>query len=431
MTRTLPVDEALERAVLGACMFDVEAVAAVVDTLTPEDFAAHPHHRKIYQAIVALYRRGEPVDLMLVLEELGPGLETTFLVTEIAGDLTSTANAASYAARLAKTGVRRAAIHACEASLSELYEDDDSDDPVALALARLLAVQAKRADRAVSVGTVLEDVVAATRTAFDARGRNIETGPAVTTGLYDLDRILFVGATDYIVLAARPSAGKTALVLQILDHVSQTVPVYMASLEMSKEAITRRMLAAKTGINAYRQRIGHLTHEEMGRLANAAVDLGGRLLNIDDRAGLTVAQIMAGAQVQQVREGLGLVVIDHMSLVSPANSRGSLYEGMTQISKDVKNLTRRLGVPVIALAQLSRDVDKADRKPRPSDLRDSGGVEQDADAILMLHRPDRQSSFAEAELCVAKQRDGPCGDVALFFEAERTRFRLASEYTAS
>lgn len=422
--RTPPADSAMERAVLGACLVTAEAVATCLDILAPEDFATHPYHKALYTAILRLYKRGQPVDLLTVRAELGDDPDLFGLAVDLMGEVVTTAHVEYYARRLADLSQRRAAIGACWAALSECY-DLETEDPAAGALGRLLAVQSQRIERAVEVGEVAEVVIARTREAVDARRRYAPTGPAVTTGFEDIDRLLFVGPTDYLVLAARPSTGKTALALQIVAHVASTVPVYMASLEMGRDALTRRLLAGMTGINTYRQRIGALSDDDLERLARAASLLGNLRMFIDERPGLTASQILAAAQVMQAREGLGMVVIDHMSLVSPENRRAGLYEAMTQVSKDIKNMTRRLGVPVLALAQLSRDVEKSDRKPRMSDLRDSGSVEQDADAVLMLHRADRISSFSEATLHIVKQRDGACGDVRLNYSAERTRFEVA------
>lgn len=429
--RTQPQNEAYERAVLGACLGSAESVAQAVEALRPADFY-RPAHGRLFAVIAEIYRKGEPVDFLTVTTRDMDDTETRMLALDVQGEHVTSAHAPYYIEQLVRLSRRRAAIAACHAALADLHSDDVEDGP-SRALGHLMAAQVEAAGKAVEIGIVAEEVVEATRRAYERHDRGERAQVAFETGLYDLDRLYLASPGDYVVCAARPSAGKTSAVIQIIHHAASAgVPVYLVSLEMERGIITRRLLAQMTGISTERQRTGVLTQDERGLLASAARQLQAlKTLYIDDRPGLTIAQIMAAAQVHKAKHGLGLLVVDHLSLVTYANPRSSAYEGMTQVSKDVKTMARRLAVPTIAVAQLSRDVEKGDRKPRMSDLRDSGSLEQDADSIWLLHRPDRTSSHAAAELVVVKNRNGKCGDVELYFDAERTLFRSVEWKAAS
>lgn len=418
--RLPPTDEPLERAVLGACLGDEGAVFRALEHLTPEAFVAHPLHRRIWLAILELHQAQRPIELTLLRGVLNDDAAWLHAV-ELAGEVATTAGVGHYAERLASLAQRRAALAVCEQAAANLCDPDAPGDPVADLLGAAMAVQAQVATKAEEASVIVERVYQRIEQGF--RTRSSHSRSALITGLYDLDRLLFVRPSDYLILAARPSAGKTALGLQVIEGVAYRGKVYFASLEMSREAIVQRLLAQRTGISSYRQsQASYLSSAELEVLEAATGHVAGLNLWIDDRPSLTVAQIFSAAQVQQARHGLDLVVVDHMSLIRPANPRASMYEAMTQVSKDLKAMARRLGVPVLALAQLSRDVEKSERKPRNSDLRDSGSVEQDADIILMLHRPDRTTPMSTTELHVTKNRDGALGEVALMFDAERQRF---------
>lgn len=420
--RTPPHSQEFERAVLGACLLSVESVAQAVDALTVGDFYQMAHGR-LFEVLEAMYRKGEPIDLLTIYAATAGDLELNGLARDVFGEVTTSHHTDYYIGELVKLAARRRTIAACHEALSDLHDPEAEDSP-SKALGRVMGAQLEAAGRAVEVGTVAEVVCEQSRQAMVRRDRGLVVAPAITTGFYDLDHMYTAESGDYIILAARPSAGKTALVLQMLLHAAESgASVYFASLEMRKERIVRRLLAQLTGISTRRQVLGMMTDAELTRLGEAAASLQAlRTLYIDDRPGLTIAQIMAAAQVHKARHGLGLLAVDHLSLVTYANPRAGSYEGMTQVSKDTKTMARRLGVPTIAVAQLSRDVEKGDRKPKMSDLRDSGSLEQDADTIWMPHRPDRTSKHSEAELCVVKNRDGECGDVQLHFDAERTLF---------
>jgi len=416
-----PTDELAERAVLGSCLVDEACIFRAMEHLNAASFAAHPLHRRIWEAIVSLHNAGRPVDLTMMRGELQDDAAWV-LAVDLASEIPTTAHAGAYAERLADLAMRRAALLVCQQASERLCDLESPGDPVADLLGNALKVQASQATKAEEANQIAERVLSRISEGFRTRSQYTNRS-ALTTGLYDLDRMVFVRPSDYIVLAARPSAGKTALALQVIETMAGKGKVFFASLEMSREAIVQRLLAQRTGVSSYRQnQAGYLGSTDMQALEEASGYVSGLELWIDDRPSLSVAQIFSAAQVQQARHGLALVVVDHMSLIRPSNPKASMYEAMTQVSKDLKAMARRLAVPVLALAQLSRDVERSERKPRNSDLRDSGSVEQDADVILMLHRPDRTGSMSPTELHVTKNRDGAVGEVALMFESERQRF---------
>ena len=422
--RLPPSDEALERAVLGACLIDEGAIYRALEHVDASAFTL-PMHQAIWCAVLSLHRQGRPADLNLIKGELNDD-RAWLHAMEVVGEVATTANVGAYAERLAGLARRREALRVCEQSAAELCDLDAPGDPVVDLLSKALAVQGEATTKAEPADAIVDRVFTRIHKAHQTRTPFSVSRSAMTSGLYDLDRVLFVKPSDYVVLAARPSAGKTALAIQLIEANAAKLPVFFASMEMSRDAIVQRMLSQATGISSYRQnQPDYLTTSELEQLEQATVQVGALNLWIDDRPSMTVAQIFSAAQVHQARHGLGLVVIDHMSLIRPANSKASMYEAMTQISKDLKAMTRRLGVPVLALAQLSREVEKSDRKPRNSDLRDSGSVEQDADIILMLHRPERTGPISNAELLVTKNRDGALADIALMFQSERQRFQNA------
>lgn len=422
--RVPPHDVDSEQAVLAAGLVDLHALVVARGILEPGDFY-RPAHAILWRALCAVADAGKPVELLTVRDALGANLDDVggfpYLV-DLYGSIPTTAHTEYHARHVADLALRRAAIAACADSLGELF-DPHAEEPVTAAQGRLMAVQARRNEKAVRVGDVAADVTDDTNRQHQARKRYERTGPAVTTGIKQLDEMLYVAPGNYVVMAARPSAGKTALANQMMLHVAQNHgPVYFASLEMDKEAITRRLLAQMTGVGTVRQRNGAVSDAELDLLSQAARSIAELPLWIDDRPAMTVAQIAAGAQQQHAKTPLALVVIDHLSEVAAVDPRASAYERMSQIARDVGVMFRRLRVPGIAIAQLSREVDRDNRKPRASDLRDSGQLEQKADAIVMLHRPHREGEKTDAELLLVKQRDGAVGTVPVVYEAERTRF---------
>lgn len=414
-----PHNPEAELDVLAACLASETALAgAHALGLLAKDFYVGLHG-DLYVLMSSISAKGSPVDLVTILQAAGNTSELYGLAIDLMGRFAIQAHADYKVGLVIDAARRRAAIVACYESMVDL-RDPSAEDPVSDSVARLMAVNTERSREAVhDFGDVAQERLATIYAAAMGERRTA----SVETGLYDLDRMARIEAGEMIVLGARPSAGKTAIGVQVLTHVARSLPVLFFSLEMSREAIAGRYFTGETATSAHRQQSGYLQEHEIAGVATAAERAKTLRFRIDDRVGLTVAQIAATARREHIRSGgLGLVVIDHLVKVKAADAKATGHARLTQISNDLKNLARQLQVPFLVLAQLNRDSDKQERKPRASDLRESGSIEEDADHIWLLHRPERDKGFCGAELLVEKQRNGPCGVVHLTFDAARTRF---------
>lgn len=422
-----------EQVVLACCLANAFALVLVAGRLKVSDFYSAAH-QAIFTKVCKLHRQGKPVELVGLrdaftgneLDEVGG---YPYLI-DLASSIPTTDHALYYCDIVADRSMRRQAIHASADSLERMF-DLDCDDPIAYARDRLGAIENERGGETThNFGQVVEDVFEPI--AYRAQNPDApRVARAIDTGLYDLDYLAWVEPSDFIVLGARPSTGKTALGLQIMLNVAETGKrVLFFSLEMSKEAIARRYLSQMTGISAVRMREGHLSSTELDQLATATARAILMPFRIDDRSGLTVAQIAATAQREQMQndQQLGLIVVDHMLKVKPASTSGARgrHGEMTQICGDLKDLNKQINAPMLALYQLSRGSEKEKREPTMADLRESGSIEEDVDHCWLLHRPEREGTHTDTKLIVAKNRNGPVGHANLIFQAARTRFECAT-----
>lgn len=431
--RVPPHDKDAEQAVLGSILVDSLALAIAADKLRPEDLYLEAH-RVIFAAALDLFQRHQPVDLVTLRDALGDRLEAAggypYLV-DLAGSIPTTAHVGFYADSIAEKAARREAIRVHAESLAALY-DPHSEDPITESLGKLMTVTVERGEESChEFEGVLGDRYAEIHNAVKNPRSVLQA--AFDFGLFDLDQMIRAEAGDMVVIGARPSAGKTALALQVMTHVAASKPVLFFSLEMSRRAIASRYFSLETGVSARRQFSGHLNEAELESVKTTYVNSAGLQYVIDDRPGLTVAQIAATTQRQMVKRGgpFGLVVVDHLGKVRAADSRATGHRQLAQISNDLKELGRKLNTPILVLAQLNRDVEKrggTESEPRMSDLRESGCIEEDADVIMLLHRPDREASHSIAKVIVAKNRNGQCGKIPLVFDSARTRF-ACQEFT--
>lgn len=406
-----PHDLDAEQAMLAGVLQNKTAMAAVMATGLRPDDCYHQCNEAILAAAYELTRKGQPTDLVTVKAavEGKPSIDFDYLLDVATGPVLSSLTA-HYAAIVLEKARRRAAIEVLTEGLVALY-DPHSEDPVSQIQARVMGIETRQA-----TATAVDF-----HEAVDVAQKPAER--AFSTGFYDLDQLAWVEPGDFVILGARPSDGKTALALQIMLAVSAGLRVLFQSLEMPKKAIAIRYLSMAAEVSGYQLRTGHLRQFEREAVTNAGADAGDLKLRIDDRAGLTVAQIAASLRREMLAGPVGLLVVDHLLKVRPADPRASRHAQMTQISNDLAQLGRQTGVPILGLYQLNRASANEQRKPRASDLRESGSVEEDADHIWLLHRPDHHAMFSAAELLVEKNRNGPCGLVKLTFEAARTRFK--------
>ena len=442
--RTPPFSMEAETAVLGGMLIDREAVTRAVEHLDETMFYREAN-RRLYRAMVRLFERGDVIDVITVSEELKNTAEL-----ESAGgfdylgalvDAVPTAANIEYHARIVRDkALLRRLVEQSTQIIRDVYEqgERDVDEILDQAEARIFQVaESHKREGFVWIKEILWS-------AFEHIERLQESGTGITgvpTGFTDLDRITTgLQKGDLCIIAARPSMGKTSFALNMAAHaaIAEGIPVAVFSLEMSSEQLVQRLLCAEGRIDAQKLRRGKLSQEEHQRLAAAAGHLNTAPIWIDDQPGANVLEIRAKARRLQSdlradKKDLGMVLIDYMQLMSGTANAESRVQEVSQISRGLKALARELEVPVIALSQLSRGPEqRTDKRPMLSDLRESGSIEQDADVVMFLYRPEyyappekRDELDGKAELIVGKQRNGPTGVIELFFQKAYTRFDSA------
>ena len=432
--RIPPHDLDAEKALLGAMMLSKSAVYDSIDIVEPEAFYAKKH-QDIYEAILSLFNKGEPIDLISVsakLKELKKldSVGGRAYLTEISNAAPSAANAAHYAQIVRSKYILRALIEA-SAQINELAFSDSED------VEKLLDIAQSEIYKIASTGTLQKfmQIGEGLSETWERIAKLQETRDAlrgVPSGFKKLDDLLSgFQKSDLIILAARPSMGKTAFALDIARNaaVKHNVPVGIFSLEMSEQQLIERMLAAEARVSSWKIRTGRrLDENEYTALREGMDRLSDAPIYIDDRAERTVLQMRSIARRLKAEKGLGLIIVDYLQLITPSHTRASdsMVQQVTEISRSLKAMARELDVPVIALSQLSRAVEQRRGRPRLSDLRDSGSIEQDADVVMFIHREDKMQDNAEktniAEILVEKHRNGPVGQVELMFDEDKTSF---------
>ena len=434
MRRVPPQDLDAERALLGAVMLNKNAIYDVIDIVSPEAFYANKH-KDIFEAMLALFNKGEPVDLVTLSAKLKEHNKLDAIggrtyLTELINSAPSAANAAFYAHTTKTKHILRSLIEAsAEINETAFKESDDVEMVLDLAQSKIYEIA--------STGTLqkFKSIGEELKGAWERLEKLQETKDAlrgVPTGFRALDDLLSgFQKSDLVILAARPSMGKTALALDIARQaaVKHKIPVGIFSLEMSSQQLTDRMLSAEARVSSWKLRTGHLsTDDEYDSLRNAMDRLSEAPIFIDDKAERTVLQMRSIARRLKAESGLELVIVDYLQLITPSATRSSdsMVQQVTEISRSLKAMARELDVPVIALSQLSRAVEQRRGQPRLSDLRDSGSIEQDADVVMFIHREDKMQDDAEktniAEILVEKHRNGPVGKVELYFDEDKTSF---------
>ena len=426
-----------EKSVLGAILLDKNAIIKVVDIVTSNDFYDE-NHGIIYEAMLTLFEKRRPIDIITLTEQLESEDQLKAVggagyLADIVNTTPSAANIVHYAKIVADKAVLRRLIEAA-ASIGELGFDEDSDisDTLDKAEQSLFTVSQKfMKDKF----TAVKDVLTEAFDRIDKIHKDKEKGAlrGVPSGFRDLDNLTAgLQKSDLIILAARPSMGKTSFVLNIAEHVAieAKIPVGVFSLEMSKEQLVDRLLSSQAGVDSWKLRTGNLTDEDFPRIGYAMGVLSEAPLFIDDTAGQNVMEIRAKARRLQMEHGLGLIIIDYLQLMEGRSKGGdpNRVQEISEISRSLKGLARELQVPVIALSQLSRAVEhRPDKHPQLSDLRESGSIEQDADIVMFLYRDEYYDPDSDrkgiTEVLIKKHRNGPIGNVELYFHPEQMRFR--------
>ena len=429
-----PQDLDAEESVLGAMLLNEQAVLAVSEIISdPGDFYREAHGT-VYRAILALLARSEPIDAVTVSDEL----ERMGAIEDVGGrgfvfglssTVTVATNARSHAQIVHDLAVlRRVAAAGLEIAELGYGRQGDVRDILDRAEAAIFDVsQARTTSEIVPIGGLLGDEVQRIEAAAEHRGL---TG--APSGLRDLDKITSgFQKSNLIILAARPAMGKTSLALGIARHlgVAAQVPVVVFSLEMSREEVAQRFISTEAKVDSSRMRSGDVREEDWTRIVDACNRLSGAPIYVDDTAGINLMEIRSKARRLKMREpDLGLVIVDYLQLMSSGGNEENRVQEISQISRQLKVLARDLDVPVIALSQLSRAVEsRTDKRPLLSDLRESGSIEQDADLVMFIYRDDYYNKEAsekpgQAELIVAKHRNGAVGHVDLAFMPHFTTF---------
>lgn len=421
-----------EMSVLGAMMMDKEAICKAVETLS-EDAFYKTTHRKIFSAILDLFERNEPVDLVTLTHELKKKGELSNIggaiyLTTILNSVPTAANVEYYIRIVNEKALIRGLISAATEITSMAYQPAE-DVPQLLDKAEQLIfniVQRKISRDFVHLGDMLHDSFEMIEKLYAKKA--YVTG--IPTGFVDLDVITSgFHPSDLIIIAGRPSMGKSSLALNIAQYAGgkEKIPVGMFSLEMSKEQLVYRILCAEARVDAHKLRTGYLGEGDWPRLTTAAGVLKESPIYIDDTPAISVLEIRAKARRLKAKYNVGLIIVDYLQLVQGRIQSDNRQQEISEISRSLKSLARELNIPVIALSQLSREVEKrGDKKPQLSDLRESGAIEQDADLVAFVYREEYYKPTPEnegiAEVIIGKQRNGPVGTIKLAFIKKYTRF---------
>jgi len=440
-----PQNIEVEKSLLGSLMLDKNAIIKVADFLQPRDFYKRDH-QQIYQVIVELFEKGEPVDLLAVstrlkekklFEEIG---RNSYL-TELINTVPTAAHISNYAKTVQRKRILRDLIGASQEINSMGYnEKEDIDVLLDQAEQRIFSIAQKSlTQRFIPVKDGLEEAFER----IDKLSKHEGGLRGLPTGFTNLDNTLAgLQKSDLVILASRPSMGKSSLAVNIATNIAinQKIPIGLFSLEMSKDQVVDRLIASLSNVDLWKLRTGRLSSEgednDFSRIQDAMGLLSEAPIYVDDAASSNVLQMRAMARRLQAERGLGLIIIDYLQLMEPRNPATTMVQQVTEISRALKGLARELNIPVLALSQLSRAVEqRSPQIPRLSDLRESGGLEQDADVVLFIFREDRYRSDTArkniADIIIAKHRNGPIGKVELYFDDRIVSFRNLEkeEYT--
>lgn len=432
-----PQDIEAEKSVLGAMLLDKNSIVNVADFLLPSDFY-ETKHQKIYSAIMELWSKGEPIDILTVShilklkKELSQVGGTEYL-TELVDSVPTSAHIEHYAKIVKEQRVRRDLITAAAEISEKAFNTKEFEELLEAVEQKIFGIAQRSRPQKF---TLLKEELPAAYERFEklhAGEKNALRG--IPTFFTDLDKLLSgFQPSDLIIVGARPSYGKTSFVLDIARQAAvrggKSIGIF--SIEMSKEQIIDRIIAGQAQIPLWKLRTGKIdTDIEFAQIQEALNELSNAKIFIDDTPSPSIIQMRSMARRLQMEHGIDMIIIDYLQLIQPRTSSDSIVQQVTEISRGLKALARELNVPVVAVSQLSREVDKREGKiPRLSDLRESGSLEQDADVVLFIYKKDKTPSPLDedaddniVEIIVAKHRNGPTGSVKLIFDKEKVSFR--------
>jgi len=428
-----PQNPQAEASLIGSLLIDKDAIIKIADIVHTDDFYVDKNGL-IFSAIIKLFEKREPLDVVTLSEELEKQgnlkeIGGASYLTDLVNGVPSASHVVQYAQIVAQKATLRRLIEASSLINSMAYDEEEQLDSLLDNAEKTLFDVSQKHLRQNFVS--IKDVLAESFDRLDSLHKDKDSIRGVPTGFTGIDNVLAgLQKSDLIILAARPSMGKTSLALNIAQNVAtkQGVPVGIFSLEMSKEQLIDRLLASEAGIDSWKLRTGNLEDKDFEKINKAMGVLAEAPLYIDDSAMANVMEMRTKARRLQSEHDLGLIVIDYLQLMSGRAGSDNRVQEISEISRGLKGLARELNVPVIALSQLSRSVEQRTPKiPQLSDLRESGSIEQDADVVMFIYREDYYEKETEkkniAEVLIKKHRNGPTGDVELFFQPEQTLFR--------
>lgn len=430
-----PQNTEAEASLLGAILIDSDAIVKVADIVRPQDFYDERHAR-IYEATIQLYEKHSPIDVLTLSDQLkNTGMLDMVggasYLTELTNFVPTAAHADRYADIISQKAMRRRLIKASQAITNLGYDEAQSlQELIEGAETTLFEVSQQHVKQDVES---IENILSASFDRLDELHKDKGKLRGVSTGYRDLDNVLAgFQPSDLIILAARPSMGKSALALNFAHNVAVKagLPVLMFSLEMSKEQLVDRMLAAEAGVNSWNLRTGNLTDSDFEKIGHAMGTLSEAKIYFDDSPGITVSDMRTKARREAHTHPLGLIIVDYLQLMSGGSKFGgsdNRVQEISEISRGLKGIARELKVPVIALSQLSRSVEnRSPQIPQLADLRESGSIEQDADVVAFIYREDYYNPETEnkniAKILIKKHRNGPTDDVDLYFDREKQKF---------
>jgi replicative DNA helicase len=437
LERPLPSNLDAERSILGAILLDNSTLNAAIEALKAEDFFL-PQHRHVFQQMIVLGEAQQAIDLVTLTEELHRRGELESAggapyLASLTDGVPRVSNVEHYARIVKEKAMLRNLIHASDKIKQSAFEGEDGADAILDGAESSIFALAE--DR-VKAGLIsIKDIV---HESFDRLEKIFREGKSITgisTGYGELDKLLSgLQPSELIILAARPSQGKTALALNVAENIAIRggLPVAVFSLEMSKESLLQRLVASVAQVDAHKFRTGHLSREDWRRMTEALSTISSSPLWVDDAGSTSVLEIGAKARRLKRDKGLSLLVVDYLQLITGRGRFNSRQEEVASISRGLKGLAKELQIPVLVLSQLTRAPERDERGPQLSDLRESGAIEQDADVVMFIYRPNFFNLNATpeerdmADILIAKQRNGPTDKVKFVFRSRLTRFEEAA-----
>lgn len=430
--KVLPHSSEAEQSVIGSMIMDKDAIVTASEMVTGDDFYEQ-RYSVLFDAMIELFNEGKPVDLITLSNKLKekdvpPEICSLEFIRDLITAVPTSANVRHYATIVKEKSILRQLIKVTEGITNQCYLDKDKVETIMEETEKKVfdILQKRNSGDFVSI----KDIVFQSLESIESAAKNKGSVTGVATGFYDLDyKTAGLQPSDLILIAARPSMGKTAFVLNIAEYVAlrSNVTTAIFSLEMSKDQLVKRILSMHSKVDSQAIRSGDLSDEDWLKLVESARTIGNSNLIIDDTSSISISELRSKCRKFKLEQNLGLVIIDYLQLMSGSKKSESRQQEISEISRSLKALAREINAPVVALSQLSRAVEqRPDKRPMLSDLRESGAIEQDADVVMFIYRDDYYNHDSEdagiSEIIIGKQRNGPTGTVKLAWLSQYTKF---------